>query len=129
MKANKDREIQIKETDRYFVHVEHTRIINPGKHPEKVKRVQVYFQSEWRKHLLWIEKHGLKAMGDDEIRVVHDPKLQKEIEAEELKRIELETVRQEKAEAERIKKEAAAKKAREARAEAKEKKESKTPST
>lgn len=84
MKANKDPEIQIKETDRDFYHLEHKRIIlDPtGKHPTHDKRIGIYDRKDYDK--MFGKKRsphaGLKAMNDDEVRVVHDPNLQKELD-------------------------------------------------
>ena len=49
MKANKDPEIQIKDTDRFFYHVEHTRILaDPsGKYPEINIRIQIYSKKDY----------------------------------------------------------------------------------
>ncbi len=85
MKANKDPEIKIKDTDRFFYHVEHTRILaDPtGKYPETNIRIQVYSKKDYNDLFGkggFISKHGLGAMSDDKVRVVHDPILEQEIE-------------------------------------------------
>ncbi len=85
MKANKDPEIQIKENDKYFYHVEHLRIMpdSTGKHPARNTRIQVYSKKDFNAHFGksgYVAKHGLMATGDDEIRVVHDPVLQLKME-------------------------------------------------
>jgi len=94
MKANLDKTIEIKSCDAGCYHVEHTRIIvDPsGKHPTKNKRIAIYFRREYANLLRFVEKNGLGAMNDDEIRVVHDPVLQDKINneailAEEKKRL------------------------------------------
>ena len=94
MKANLDKTIEIKSSDAGCYHVEHTRIIadQSGKHPTKNKRIAIYFRREYANLLRFVEKNGLGAMNDDEIRVVHDPVLQDKINneailAEEKKRL------------------------------------------
>ena len=107
MKANKDPKVQIKETDKNFYHLEHKRIIvdSTGKHPQIDLRVQTYSRKEYNNLLAWIGKNGLGALGDDEIRVVHDPILQGELEAkakEKAEAAESKKLKAEKAKAEKV---------------------------
>ena len=86
MKANKDPKIEIKDCDRNHYHVEHTRIEldRTGKHPTINKRMQVYDRKDYDR--MFGPKRsphaGLGAMNDDEVRVVHDPVLQIELDDE-----------------------------------------------
>ncbi len=87
MKANKDPRVQIKEIDQNFYHVEHTRIIrdSTGKHPSRDLRIQIYTKKDYNATFGkggFVDKHGLGAMNDDEIRVVHDPVLKEKLENE-----------------------------------------------
>ena len=87
MKANKDPRVQIKEIDQNFYHVEHTRIIrdSTGKHPSRDLRIQIYSKKDYNATFGkggFVDKHGLGAMNDDEIRVVHDPVLKEKLENE-----------------------------------------------
>jgi len=90
MKANKDPKIEIKEIDKDAYHIEFTRRIkdDTGKYPDIKKRVQIYSPNEYTGLLDWVKKFGLDAMNDDEMRVVHDPVLQAETEAEAVKKAE-----------------------------------------
>lgn len=85
MKANKDPQIQVKDSDIYHYHVEHTRIIvdQTGKYPETNKRIQIYSKKDYNDLFGkggFIARHGKGATNDDEFRVVHDPIFQKDIE-------------------------------------------------
>jgi len=84
MQANKDQTIQIKECDRDQYHIEFKRIITDttGKYPKTDKRIQTYSKKEYAGLTLWVKKNGLKAMADDEMRVVHDPTIEAEEKAE-----------------------------------------------
>lgn len=114
MKANKDPEIQIKETDRDFYHVEHKRIMrdSTGKHPTVNFRIGIYDRKDYEK--MFGKKRsphaGLGAMNDDEVRVVHDPDLQKKLDDEEIMKAEKARLAREKADKEKAEKEAKEKK-------------------
>ena len=85
IKANKDPEILIKETDQDSYHVEQTRIMvdRTGKHPERMSMIQIYDQGDYNRTFGkngFIAKNGSGAMNFDEFRVVHDPVLNDEAE-------------------------------------------------
>ena len=85
IKANKDPQVLIKEIDQNCYHVEHTRISPDatGRHPEINKRIIPYIPKEYDQIFGkngFVEKHGLGAMNDDEVRVVHDPRYAEELE-------------------------------------------------
>ena len=106
IKANKDPQVMIKEIDQNCYHVEHTRISPDatGRHPEINKRIIPYIPKEYDQIFGkngFVEKHGLGAMNDDEVRVVHDPRYAEELEQ-----------KRNDAEAERVRKAAAKPKAK-----------------
>jgi len=84
IQANKAPEIQIKVTDRDFYHIEFKRILvdATGKYPETKLRVQTYSRKEYAGFMKWNAKYGIKACGDDQMRVVHDPTIEAEVKAE-----------------------------------------------
>ena len=88
MQANKAPEIQIKETDKDFYHIEFKRILvdTTGKYPITTLRVQTYSRKEYAGFTQWAAKYGIKACGDDEMRVVHDPTVEVKAEVKEVKR-------------------------------------------
>ncbi len=93
MKANKDPRVQIRETDQNFYHVEHTRIIrdSTGKHPSRDLRIQIYSKKDYNATFGkggFVDKHGLGAMNDDEVRVVHDPVLKEKLENEAIIKVQ-----------------------------------------
>ena len=93
MKANKDPRVQIREIDQNYYHVEHTRIIrdSTGKHPSRDLRIQIYSKKDYNATFGkggFVSKHGLGAMNDDEIRVVHDPVLKEKLENEAIIKVQ-----------------------------------------
>ena len=78
MKANKDSKIEIKEVNRDYFHIEHTRIIrdSTGKHPETNFRIMTYSRKEWTALQQFVARNGLGALNDDELRIVHDPTIE-----------------------------------------------------
>ncbi len=120
MKANKDPEIQIKEIDRDLYHVEHTRIMQDStrKHPTKNKRIQCYDRKDYEKMFGKNRSPhaGLGAMNDDEVRVVHDPVYQKQLDDEAIAKAEKARLAREKADKAKAEKEAKEKRAADTKA-------------
>lgn len=76
MQANLAPEIQIKETDQEFYHVEFTRLVpmeeGPSR-PMEVKDVQVYTSKAWGVTKALIDQKGLSFLNYHEHRIVHNP--------------------------------------------------------
>lgn len=111
MKANKVPEIEIKETDQNFFHIEFTKIrkVKGSKMPAIDKHIQIYTGSELRNLQSAIDRQGILITGYDELRIVHDPDLMRKEQARleqekndaEAERIRHEAKEDEKADAEK----------------------------
>jgi len=53
-----------------------------GKYPTPTFRVQTYSRKEYAGLTTWVSRYGIKSLGDDEMRVVHDPTIEAEVKAE-----------------------------------------------
>jgi len=76
MQANLAPEIQIKETDKEFYHVEFTRLEPQGdepSRPKETKDVQVFTKEAWDDMKKVIKGKGIHILNYHEHRVVHDP--------------------------------------------------------
>ena len=72
-----------------------------GKNPTRNVRIQIYSRKEFNAIFGkggWVEKYGLGAMNDDEVRVVHDPVLQLKLDDEAIMNDEKNRLRREAAE-------------------------------
>lgn len=78
MKANKDPQIEIKDVNRDFYHVEFTRITGTAQAPETVKDIQVFRKKDFAGFQKTIDIHGIGITGYTSARVVHDPTIQEE---------------------------------------------------
>ena len=85
MQANKDPKIQIKETDKYSYHVLLTRRTGTVHNPVTYRDVQIYSGKDFALLNKSVDDQGINITGYHEMRIVHDPVLQKEIEAREEK--------------------------------------------
>jgi len=83
MQANKDPKIQIKETDKYSYHVLLTRKVGTALNPTVYNDVQIYSGKDFALMNKSIDSQGINITGYHEMRVVHDPVLQREIEAKD----------------------------------------------
>jgi len=83
MQANKDSKIQIKETDKYSYHVLFTRKTGRALNPTVHNDVQIYSGKDFALLNRSIDNQGINITGYHELRVIHDPVLQREIEAKE----------------------------------------------
>ena len=103
MRANKDPNIIIKETDSKFYHVEFTKIVPDGnsKRTKDLKTIQLYDRKSFKRTFSdkdsAVNRLGIACTGFDEVRIVHDPVLQEELEH----KAEQERIEKEKAEAEK----------------------------
>jgi len=86
MRANKDPNITIKETDSKFYHVEFTKIVPDGnsKRTKDLKTIQLYDRKSFKRTFSdkdsAVNRLGIACTGFDEVRIVHDPVLQEELE-------------------------------------------------
>ena len=83
MQANKDPKIQIKEADKYLYHVLLTRKTGTARNPSVYNDIQMYSGKDFAQMNKMIDSQGINITGYHEMRIVHDPVLQREIEARE----------------------------------------------
>ena len=123
MQANKDKSVQIKESDADHYHVEFIKHVIPKGTLKTVERkhVQIFSVRDFRELNKTIDRQGIFVTGWHELRILHDPIAYK---AECEREAEAQALAAAKAEA-KAKAEAAAKEKAEAEAKAKEKAEEK----